>query len=219
MSSPSPAPARDGRARRDSHGKGVSKTVACQSRSSACRPVRNSAPYRGLKQQDRYDDRALRLRNRKALKAHLTTVLKLFGDPVCAVDAMDWLVGHHRGSVDAAMYELRAFEDTAQRLLDGAVAFDPGYGRTGRGELQLRTELTLQAFFELIETLESVGVPVPAYGKPRDGRSHPFRNARGDHSPQRISVAHSSERETPGHRSFILSMGFIRPTRSSSLRG
>jgi hypothetical protein len=116
----------------------------------------------GMKQQDRYDDRALRLRNRKALKSHLTTVLKLFGDPVCAVDATDWLVGHHRGSVDGAMYELWAFRDTAQRLLDGAVAFDPGFGRTGRGELRLRTELTLQAFFELIETFESVGVPVRA---------------------------------------------------------
>ena len=75
---------------------------------------------------------------------------------------MDWLVGHPRGYIDAAMYELRALESTAQRLLDGAVAFNPGPGRTGRGEPQLRTELTLQAFFELTEVLESVSVPVRA---------------------------------------------------------
>jgi hypothetical protein len=39
-----------------------------------------------MKRQDRYEDRALRLRNSNALKSHLTTVLKLFGDPVCAVE-------------------------------------------------------------------------------------------------------------------------------------
>lgn len=116
----------------------------------------------GMKQQERYDDRALRLRNRNALKPHLTRILKLFGDPVCSVDAMHWLVDHHRGYIDAALDELWAFRVTAQRLLDGAVAFDPGPGRTDRGEPQFRAQLTLQAFFELTETLESVGVPVRA---------------------------------------------------------
>ena len=38
------------------------------------------------------------------------------------------------------------------------MAFEPDVGRKGRGELQLRTELTRRAFYELIEALESVGV-------------------------------------------------------------
>ena len=98
------------------------------------------------------------------MKAHLTRILEALDDRVGAFDAMDWLVGHHRGDISAAMHELQAFRETAQRLLDGAVAFDPGPGRTGRDEPQLRTELTRQAFFELIEILESVGVPVGATG-------------------------------------------------------
>jgi glutathione S-transferase len=116
----------------------------------------------GMKQQERYDDRALRLRNRNALKSHLSTVLKLFGDPVCAVDATDWLVGHHRGYLDAASSELWAFRVTAQRLLDGAKAFEPWPSRSGRAELPFRAELTQQAFCELTEVFESVGVPVRA---------------------------------------------------------
>jgi hypothetical protein len=113
---------------------------------------------------DRYTDRDLRLRNRNALKVHLSGTLKTLADDVGEFDAIDWLTDHHRGDVTAAMVELRVFEDIAQRLLDGAIAFDPDVGRTGRGELQLRTELTRQAFFWLIEALESVGVKVGATG-------------------------------------------------------
>jgi hypothetical protein len=111
---------------------------------------------------DRYGDRDLRLRNRDALKAHLVPVLKILRDDVGGFDAMDWLTGHHRGAVDLAMVELRTFENTAQRLLDGAMAFDPDPNRKGRGERQLRTELVWQAFHEFIELLESVDVPVRA---------------------------------------------------------
>jgi hypothetical protein len=113
---------------------------------------------------DRYGDRDLRLRNRDVLKAHLAPILRIIRDDVGGFDAMDWLTDCHRGDVSAAMVELRAFEDTARRLLDGAMAFDPDVGRKGRGELQLRTELTRQAFYELIEVLEGVGVRVGATG-------------------------------------------------------
>ena len=47
-------------------------------------------------------------------------------------------------------------------MLDGAKVFEPDPGRSGRGEPQLRTELTQQALFQLTETLESVSVPVRA---------------------------------------------------------
>ena len=109
---------------------------------------------------DRYGDRDLRIRNRDVLKAHLPRILEVLDDPVGGFDAIDWLTDHHRGDVTAAIAELRAFESTARRLLDGAIAFEPDVGRKGRGELQLRTELTRRAFYELIEVLESVGVLV-----------------------------------------------------------
>jgi hypothetical protein len=109
---------------------------------------------------DRYGDRDLRISHRNALKTHLAPILRVLKHPVGGFDAMDWLTDHHRGDFPAAMAELRAFETTAQRLLEGAMAFDPDPGRTGRGELQLRTDLTRRAFFELIEALESVGLPV-----------------------------------------------------------
>jgi hypothetical protein len=44
------------------------------------------------------------------------------------------------------------------------MTFEPDPGRMGRGEPQLRTELLRQAFFELIELLESVGVRIGATG-------------------------------------------------------
>ena len=44
------------------------------------------------------------------------------------------------------------------------MAFDPDVGRKGRGEMQLRTELLRRAFFELIGSLESVGVRIGATG-------------------------------------------------------
>jgi hypothetical protein len=116
------------------------------------------------RQLDRYIDRSLRLRHRDALTAHLAPILKILADDVGWFDAMDWLTDCHLGRIDAATIELKAFKSTAQRLLDGAKAFKPDVGRKGRGELQLRTELTRQAFFELIEALESVGVRVGATG-------------------------------------------------------
>ena len=72
------------------------------------------------------------------------------------------------------MAELRAFENTARRLLDGAKAFEPDVGAQGRGELQLRTDLTRRAFYELIEALESVGVRVGATAA-RAARDTPAR--------------------------------------------
>lgn len=118
---------------------------------------------------DRYGDRDLRLGNRNALKTHLAPILRVLEDPVGGLDAMDWLTDHHQGDMTAAMAELRVFETTAQRLLEGAIAFDPDPGRTGRGELQLRTDLTRRAFYALIEVLESVGVRVGATSAKRGG--------------------------------------------------
>jgi hypothetical protein len=118
---------------------------------------------------DRYGDRTLRLGNRVVLKTHLTTTLKVLEDDVAAFDAIDCLTDHHRGDVTAAIAELKAFEDTARRLLRGAMAFDPDVGRAGRGELQLRTERTRQAFYELIEVLESFGVRIGATAGKRGG--------------------------------------------------
>jgi hypothetical protein len=117
---------------------------------------------KALRQEDRFGDRARRLRNRNVLKAHLAPILRVLDDDVGAFDAIEWLTDHHRGNVIAAMTELKVFCATGQRLLDGAVNFEPDPGRTGRGEPQLRTELVRQAFFELIEVLESVGVRVGA---------------------------------------------------------
>lgn len=127
-----------------------------------------------VRRYDRYGDRDLRIRNRNALKVHLAPVLKIlkiqkvqddeFGDigDVGRFDAIDWLTDCHRGNISLAIHELEAFLATAQRLLDGAIAFEPDPGRTGRGELQLRTELTRTAFYELIAVFESVSVPVRA---------------------------------------------------------
>jgi hypothetical protein len=120
---------------------------------------------------DRFIDRTLRLRLRNALKAHLTAALKTLDDPVCGWEAIEWLTDRHLGNVSAAMLELRAFERTARHLLDGAVAFEPDVGRKGRGEPQLDTELTRQAFYELIEVLESVGIRIGATGGKRGGPS------------------------------------------------
>jgi hypothetical protein len=112
------------------------------------------------RRQDRYGDRAPRLRNRDAMKTHLRPILKILDDDVGAFDAADWLVGYHQGYVFSAMAELKAFRETAQRLLAGAIEFEPWPFRAG----QLRTELMCRAFYELIETLESVGVHVGATG-------------------------------------------------------
>jgi hypothetical protein len=116
-----------------------------------------------MRQEDRFGDRGLRLRNRKVL-AHLAPILRVLDDDVGWFDAEDWLVRHHRGDLDSAMYELKAFCETGQRLLAGSRDFDPGPSRAGRGEPQLRVELVRQAFFELIELVESVGVRVGATG-------------------------------------------------------
>jgi hypothetical protein len=122
------------------------------------------------RQYDRYGDRDWRLRNRNALKTHLSGTLKILDDEVGRFDAIDWLTDHHhQGDMTAGMLELGAFRATAQALLDGAITFDPGVGRQGRGELQLRTDLTRRAFFELIEALESVGVRVGATAGKRGG--------------------------------------------------
>jgi hypothetical protein len=118
---------------------------------------------------DRYGDRDLRLDNCDALKTHLTATLKVLADDVGAFDAVDWLTGHHRGDVTAAIVELRVFTHVAKRLLEGAIAFDPDPSRKGRGELQLRTDLTRRAFYELIEALESVGVRIGATSAKRGG--------------------------------------------------
>ena len=112
------------------------------------------------RQYDRYIDRPLRIRNRNALKAHLAPTLKILADDVGEWDATDWLTDCHLGNMSAAMLELKAFEKTAQRLLDGATAFKPDV----RGELPLRTDLTRRAFYALIEVLQSVGVRVGATG-------------------------------------------------------
>lgn len=121
-------------------------------------------------QSDRYIDRTLRVRHRDALKAHLTRTLKVLADDVGWFDAMDWLTDHHhQGDMTAATIELNAFRATAQALLDSAMAFDPDVGRQGRGELPLRVDLTRRAFYELIETLESVGVSVGATSAKRGG--------------------------------------------------
>jgi hypothetical protein len=117
-----------------------------------------------------YIDRTLRLRHRNALKAHLTRTLKVLVDDVGWFDAMDWLTDHHhQGDMTAATIELNAFRATAQALLDGAMAFDPDVARQGRGELPRRVDLTRRAFYELIETLESVGVSVGATSAKRGG--------------------------------------------------
>jgi hypothetical protein len=113
---------------------------------------------------DRYGDRDLRRRNRNVLKTHLAPTLRVLEDPVGGFDAMDWLTDHHRGAVHFAIAELRAFKTTAQRLLEGATAFDPDVGRKGRGEMPLDAELTRRAFYELIEVLERVDVHVGATG-------------------------------------------------------
>jgi hypothetical protein len=119
---------------------------------------------------DRYGDRGLRLRNRNVMKAHLAPVLRVLDDPVGRFDAIDWLTDrHHQGDMTAAMVELRAFRAAAQTLLEGAVPFDPAPGRTGRGELQLGTDLTRRAFYALIEALEGVGVSVGATAGKRGG--------------------------------------------------
>jgi integrase len=115
-----------------------------------------------IRQLDRYGDRAVRRRNRNAMKAHLAPILRVFDDGVAGADALDWLTDHHLGNVGAAISELQGFQATARRLLAGARAFDPDVGRKGRGERQLRVELVRQAFFELIELVESVGVRVGA---------------------------------------------------------
>jgi integrase len=120
---------------------------------------RNIASIRRL---DRYGDRVVRRRNRNAMKAHLAPILRVLDDGVAGADALDWLTDHHRGNVSAAISELQGFEATARRLLAGARAFEPDVGRKGRGERQLGVELTRQAFFELIELLESVSVRVGA---------------------------------------------------------
>jgi hypothetical protein len=114
------------------------------------------------RRQDRFGDHKLRVRNRDALKAHLAAILKVLDDEVAAFDAMDWLTDHHRGDMNAATFELKAFEKTARRLLDSAQAFKPDPSREGRGEPQLRVELVWQAFFALIELLERVNVRVGA---------------------------------------------------------
>jgi hypothetical protein len=122
------------------------------------------------RQSDRYIDRDQRIRNRDALKAHLAPTLKILADDVGWFDATDWLTDHHhQGDMTAAMIELRTFRATAQALLKGATAFKPDVGRQGRGEMQLRTDLTRRAFFALIEALESVGVQVGATAGKRGG--------------------------------------------------
>jgi hypothetical protein len=97
---------------------------------------------------DRYIDRGQRIRNRDALKAHLAPILKILADDVGGFDVMDWLADCHLGNMGAAMMELKAFENTAQRFLDGARVFKPDIGRVGRGELPLRADLTRRAFYE-----------------------------------------------------------------------
>jgi hypothetical protein len=118
---------------------------------------------------DRYIDRNQRIRNRDALKTHLAPILKILADEVGWFDAMDWLTDYPLGRIDPAERELKAFENTARRFLDGAKAFKPDVGRKGRGEKQLRTELTWQAFHALIEALDDVGVRVGATGGERGG--------------------------------------------------
>lgn len=112
---------------------------------------------------DRYSDRTLRLRNRDVIKTHLPPILKVLDDPVGLSDALhDWLFGE--GNLDGSSNRLKAFRTIGRQLLAGVIKFKPEPGRRGRGEEQLRTELTRQAFFELIEILESVGVQVGATG-------------------------------------------------------
>lgn len=118
---------------------------------------------------DRFIDRALHLRHRDAMKTHLTRILETISDNVGGFTAIDWLTDCHLGSVSAAMVELRAFHATAERLLKGAMAFDPDVGREGRGLPQLRAELTRQAFHELLEALEAVDVRIGATGGKRGG--------------------------------------------------
>jgi hypothetical protein len=115
-----------------------------------------------MRTEDRFGDRALRLRNRNAMRTHLAPILRVLDDDVGAFDAADWLIGHHRGQVFSAMDELKVFRETGRRLLAGAMDFDPDPSRAGRGEPQLRAELERQAFFELIELIESAGVRVGA---------------------------------------------------------
>jgi hypothetical protein len=118
-----------------------------------------------MRQEDRYLDRTLRLGNRRSMIAHLRPILKILDNDVGSFDAADWLVGHHRGDVSSAFKELRAFRETAERLLAGAEEFEPWPGRLGRGEPQLKSELQWQACFKLLELLETVGVRVGKTGE------------------------------------------------------